>query len=70
MQFLGENAWPIGKGVENKVLEAPDHFYHIGRPEYQIGNSECPYDMDAMVKEGLDMAEFEAFLALLDIYSD
>jgi hypothetical protein len=77
MQFLGKNAWPVGKGVEDNVLEAPDHFYHIGRPEFQIGNynDECPYDVDAMDKEALNMPEFEAFLkgnasSLLVIYSD
>ena len=79
LQFLGKNAWPVGPGmgVEDEVLEERDFFFHIGRPEFQVGNHNvCPYDMDAIEKEAaLRRAEFEAFLtgntsSLFVIYSD
>lgn len=77
LQFLAKNAGPVGMGVEDEVLEERDFFFHIGRPEFQVGNHNVPpFDMDALEKEAaLDRAEFEAFLtgntsSLLVIYSD
>ena len=74
---MGKNAWPVGMGVEDEVLEDRDFFFHIGRPEFQVGNDNVPpFDMDAIEKEeALRTAEFEAFLtgntsSLLVIYSD
>ena len=72
LQFLGKNAWPVGMGVEDDVEEERDFFFHIGRPEFQVGNDNVPpFDMDALKKD----AAFEAFLtgntsSLLVIYSD
>ena len=70
LQFLGKNAWPVGKGVEDEVLEERDHFFHIGRPEFQVGNhNPCPFDMDALEKEAaLNRAEFEAFEAEFEAF--
>jgi hypothetical protein len=72
LQFLGKNAWPVGMGLEDDVEEERDFFFHIGRPEFQVGNDNVPpFDMDALKKD----AAFEAFLtsntsSLLVIYSD
>ena len=70
LQFLGKNAWPVGKGVEDEVLEERDHFFHIGRPEFQVGNhNPGPFDMDALEKEAaLNRAEFKAFEAEFEAF--
>jgi len=63
--------------VEDEVLEDRDlwdrdFFFHIGRPEFQVGNDNVPpFDVDALKKD----AALEAFLtgntsSLLVIYSD
>jgi hypothetical protein len=62
--------------VEDEVLEDRDFdrdfFFHIGRPEFQVGNDNVPpFDVDALEKD----AALEAFLtgntsSLLVIYSD
>lgn len=76
LQFLGKNAWPVGMGVEDDVEEERDFehdfFFHIGRPEFQVGNDNVPpFNVDALEKD----ADLEAFLtgntsSLLVIYSD
>ena len=62
--------------VGDEVLEDRDFdrdfFFHIGRPEFQVGNDNVPpFDVDALEKD----AALEAFLtgntsSLLVIYSD
>ena len=84
LQFLGKNAWPVGMPTKKKSRSSRtssstrdrdfdrDFFFHIGRPEFQVGNDNVPpFDVDAYKKD----ADLEAFLtgntsSLLVIYSD
>jgi hypothetical protein len=58
--------------LEDRDLWDRDFFFHIGRPEFQVGNDNVPpFDVDALEKD----AALEAFLtgntsSLLVIYSD